>query len=85
MGGFRAGATARAPMPANCHNSSARRPRAGAMRTRRDAAMAAPAQRRNAMHIDRPDPNAEFHARERLRVLFAIGSLLLGLLAAVQV
>ena len=30
----------------------------------------------------RPDPNAELHARERLRVVFALGSLLLGLLAA---
>lgn len=47
--------------------------------------MAAPAQRRSAMNIERPDPNAELHARERLRILFAIGSLLLGLLAAVQV
>jgi hypothetical protein len=37
------------------------------------------------MNIDRPDPNAELHARERLRILFALGSLLLGLLAAVQV
>lgn len=31
---------------------------------------------------DHPDPNAELHARERLRVVFALGSLLLGLLAA---
>jgi hypothetical protein len=30
----------------------------------------------------RPDPNAELHARERLRIVFALGSLLLGLLAA---
>lgn len=27
---------------------------------------------------DRPDPNAELHARERLRVVFALGSLLLA-------
>lgn len=33
----------------------------------------------------RPDPNAELHARERLRIAFALGSLLLGLLAAVHI
>jgi hypothetical protein len=37
------------------------------------------------MKHEHPDPNAELHARERLRIVFAIGSLLLGLLAAVQV
>lgn len=36
------------------------------------------------MRTERPDPNAELHARERLRIVFAIGSLLLGLLAAAQ-
>jgi hypothetical protein len=30
----------------------------------------------------RPDPNADLHARDRLRVVFALGSLFLGLLAA---
>ena len=33
-------------------------------------------------HDERPDPNAELHACERLRVVFALGSLLLGLMAA---
>jgi hypothetical protein len=36
------------------------------------------------MKTERPDPNAELHARERMRIVFALGSLLLGLLAAVQ-
>jgi hypothetical protein len=36
------------------------------------------------MNTERPDPNAELYARERLRIVFAIGSLLLGLLAAAQ-
>ncbi|WP_220484936.1 hypothetical protein [Dokdonella fugitiva] len=36
------------------------------------------------MNPSRPDPNAELHARERLRIVFALGSLLLGLLAAVH-
>jgi hypothetical protein len=35
-----------------------------------------------AMDTERPDPNAELHARDRLRIVFALGSLLLGLLAA---
>ena len=33
-------------------------------------------------HDDHSDPNAELHACERLRIVFALGSLLLGLLAA---
>jgi hypothetical protein len=36
------------------------------------------------MNTERPDPNVELYARERLRIVFAIGSLLLGLLAAAQ-
>jgi|GEM_PF-1628563 hypothetical protein len=31
---------------------------------------------------DRPDPNAELHVREPLRIVFALAALLLGLLAA---
>jgi hypothetical protein len=38
----------------------------------------------NTMETRRPDPNAELHSRERLRVVFALGSLLLGLLTAFQ-
>jgi len=33
---------------------------------------------------DRPDPDAELHARERLRILVALGSLLLGFVAALH-
>jgi len=36
------------------------------------------------MPHDKPDPNAELHARERLRVVFALGALLLGLLASAR-
>ena len=76
------GATGHARMPANCQNSSATRPRGAGSRARRDAAMAAPDRMETAMDTERPDPNAELHARERLRIVFALGSLLLGLLAA---
>jgi hypothetical protein len=33
------------------------------------------------MNTQRPDPNAELHAREPLRVVFALAALALGLLA----
>lgn len=33
---------------------------------------------------ERPDPDAELHARERLRIFFALGSLLLGFVAALH-
>ena len=69
-------------MPANCQNSSPPCPRAGGRQARAHGAMDLPAQRRNPMKTERPDPNAELHARERLRIVFALGSLLLGLLAA---
>ncbi len=36
------------------------------------------------MHANPPDPNAELHGRESLRVVVAIGALLLGFLAALQ-
>lgn len=32
----------------------------------------------------RPDPNAELHARERLRMVVALGALLLGFVAALH-
>lgn len=34
------------------------------------------------MQADRPDPNAELHAREPLRIAFALLAFALGLLAA---
>jgi hypothetical protein len=34
------------------------------------------------MNTPRPDPNAELHTREPLRILFALAALALGLLAA---
>jgi len=36
------------------------------------------------MKTDRPDPNAELHTREPLRVVFALAALLLGLMAALH-
>jgi hypothetical protein len=33
---------------------------------------------------DRPDPNAELHTREPMRVVFALAALLLGLLASLH-
>ena len=36
------------------------------------------------MKTDRPDPNAELHTREPMRVVFALAALLLGLLAALH-
>lgn len=33
---------------------------------------------------DRTDPNAELHAREPMRVVFALAALLLGLLASLH-
>lgn len=35
-------------------------------------------------HEQRPDPNAELHARERLRMVVALGALLLGFVAALH-
>lgn len=34
------------------------------------------------MNAPHPDPNAELHTREPLRILFALAALALGLLAA---
>lgn len=36
------------------------------------------------MQPQHPDPNAELHTREPLRIVFAIGALLLGLVAAMH-
>ncbi len=36
------------------------------------------------MNPDRPDPNAELHTREPMRVVFALAALLLGLLASLH-
>jgi len=36
------------------------------------------------MKTDRPDPNAELHTREPLRIVFALAALLLGFIAAVH-
>jgi hypothetical protein len=36
------------------------------------------------MPADRPDPNAELHTREPLRIVFALGALLLGLIVALH-
>ena len=38
----------------------------------------------NTMQADRPDPNAELHTREPLRIIFALVALLLGLIAALH-
>jgi len=32
----------------------------------------------------RPDPNAELHSREPLRIVFALAALILGLIAALH-
>lgn len=39
----------------------------------------------NEMNTDRPDPNAELHTREPLRIVFAIAALLLGVIASLHV
>ena len=70
------------PAPSATTNPS-RRPSNGRL-ARVGGVMAPPVQRSTSMRTERPDPNAELHARERLRIVFAIGSLLLGLLAAAQ-
>ena len=36
------------------------------------------------MDAPRPDPNAELHTREPLRIVFALAALALGLLAALH-
>jgi len=36
------------------------------------------------MNHERPDRDAELHARERLRMVFALGALLLGFVAALH-
>lgn len=36
------------------------------------------------MHAPRPDPNAELHSHEPLRIVFALAAFLLGLLAAMH-
>lgn len=36
------------------------------------------------MKPDCPDPNAELHAREPMRIVFALSALLLGLIAAIH-
>jgi hypothetical protein len=36
------------------------------------------------MNPDRPDPNAELHTREPMRVVFALAALLLGLIASLH-
>ncbi|WP_300615399.1 hypothetical protein [Dokdonella sp.] len=33
---------------------------------------------------ERPDPNAELHTREPMRVLFALAALLLGIVASIH-
>ncbi len=33
---------------------------------------------------ERPDPNAELHAREPMRVAFALAALVLGLIASIH-
>lgn len=71
-------------MPANCQNSSPPCPHGGGRQARAEGAMHLPVQWSPPMKTERPDPNAELHARERLRIVFAIGALLLGLLAAAQ-
>jgi len=79
----RACATPPREAPENCHNSPSRRPNAGRIGAAARVAMQSPDRRRkHPMEPLRPDPNAELHARERLRIVFALGSLLLGLLAA---
>jgi len=44
-----------------------------------------PTTRNEAMKNDRPEPNAELHSFEPLRVTFALLALLLGLIAALHV
>lgn len=36
------------------------------------------------MKPERPDPNAELHAREPLRIVFALAALVLGLIASMH-
>jgi hypothetical protein len=36
------------------------------------------------MHEPQPDPNAELHAREPLRIVFALSALILGFIAALH-
>ena len=36
------------------------------------------------MNPNRPDPNAELHTREPLRIVFALAALLLGFIAALH-
>lgn len=40
--------------------------------------------RRFSMDTARPDPNAELHSREPLRIVFALTALVLGLLTALH-
>jgi hypothetical protein len=44
-----------------------------------------PTTRNEAMKNDRPEPNAELHSFEPLRITFAVLALLLGLIAALHV